>query len=703
MRIYRSDNPHSYENNYHCDGLWRPNPAMGAVLRCIECPEIGGDTIWVNMVKAYEELPEEVKRKLDGLRARASIEQSFGAVMTPEARAKLAQDHPAVEHPVVRTHPETGEKVLFVGAGFTTHFTNYSTPANVRHGIDKAPGAALLLNYLISRATIPEYRALVMAARRRRRVGQPLHPALRPQRLLAGAAQDGARRHHRRHPLLSARAAALPRSTDPRRALPAEARAPYPETPHELPRRPSLSREPAAADHHGRPYAPGWLPSDFPEDIPVTMEAQIQKAVDCYNAGATVLHLHVRELDGKGSKRLSKFNELIAGVRAAVPEMIIRWAVRSPLRPRTRARPPNGCRTTRATCWPSWSRCRTGHGDRQHLADERDRPRRGRRLPRHLRENPAIFHAYKEMTVPAQPGWVEEHVRRLSARGIQSAFQCYNTNSFESVERLMRRGFYKGPLVMNWVAIGGGMDTPNVYSLANFMRGVPDGAVVTVESNVRNVLPVNMMGIAMGLHVRCGTEDVIWNQKRSAKMSTVEQIEQLVRISREFGRDIASARRARDQQDRRLLRLGGGIPCRRTASRPTATAAPRASCARRIERGGSVRGRAGMRPDITTRRLPCNASPRSCAGLRRPRWRSRWGALAPAMRTAAAAEWPARPLRILLGAPPGGTADIVARLYAVELQRALGQPVIVDYKPGRPAPSRSRPCCPRRVTAIPSC
>src|SRR3982751_712514 len=71
------------------------------------------------------------------------------------------------------------------------------------------------------------------------------------------------------------------------------------------------------------PYGPEWIPSDFPEDIPVTMEAQVQKAVDCYNAGATVLHLHVRELDGKGSKRLSKFNELIAGVRVAVPDMII--------------------------------------------------------------------------------------------------------------------------------------------------------------------------------------------------------------------------------------------------------------------------------------------------------------------------------------------------------------------------------------------
>ena len=53
------------------------------------------------------------------------------------------------------------------------------------------------------------------------------------------------------------------------------------------------------------------------------MEEHVQKAVDCYNAGATVLHLHVREADGKGSKRLSKFNELLAGLRAAVPDMIL--------------------------------------------------------------------------------------------------------------------------------------------------------------------------------------------------------------------------------------------------------------------------------------------------------------------------------------------------------------------------------------------
>jgi uncharacterized protein (DUF849 family) len=277
------------------------------------------------------------------------------------------------------------------------------------------------------------------------------------------------------------------------------------------------------------------------------MEDQIQKAVDCYNAGATVLHLHVRELDGKGSKRLSKFNELITGVRKAVPEMIIQVGGSISFAPESDGQ---------AAQWLS--------DDTRHMLAELDPVpdqvtvtvnTSQMNVTDHMedgdvigtsRENPKLFDTYKDMIVPANPLWVEEHVRRLSAAGIQSAFQCYNTNSFESVERLIRRGFYKGPLVMNWVAIGGGMDTPNVYSLGNFMRGVPDGAVVTVESNVRNVLPVNMMGIAMGLHVRCGTEDGIWNQRRTAKQSTVKQIEQLVRISQEFGRDIATAQQARE-------------------------------------------------------------------------------------------------------------------------------------------------------------
>jgi uncharacterized protein (DUF849 family) len=295
------------------------------------------------------------------------------------------------------------------------------------------------------------------------------------------------------------------------------------------------------------PYGPEWIPSDFPEDIPVTMEAQIQKAVDCYNAGATALHLHVRELDGKGSKRLSKFNELIAGVRKAVPEMIIQVGGSISFAPETDGAAAkwlsDDTRHMLAELDPKPDQVTvTVNTTMMNVAEQFDY----RDIAGTSMAEPENLAAYSNMIVPSGPEFFEEHVRRLSARGIQSAFQFYNINSFETVERLMRRGIYKGPLVCNWVAIGGGMDQPTIYSLANFLRAIPDGTMLTVESSMRNVLPINMMGIAMGLHVRCGIEDNLWNQSRTAKMSTVQQIEQLVRVSEEFGRPIANGKEARE-------------------------------------------------------------------------------------------------------------------------------------------------------------
>ena len=158
VQIYKSpDKPNDrYENAWHTDATWREKPPFGCVLRCIECPPVGGDTMWANMAEAYTRLPEDVKAKIAGLRARHGIEASFGAAMPIEKRLALKAQFPDAEHPVVRTHPETGEKILFVNA-FTTHFTNYHAPANVRFGQDANPGASLLLNYLVSQACIPEY------------------------------------------------------------------------------------------------------------------------------------------------------------------------------------------------------------------------------------------------------------------------------------------------------------------------------------------------------------------------------------------------------------------------------------------------------------------------------------------------------------------------------------------------------------------
>ncbi|MCC6196469.1 MAG: TauD/TfdA family dioxygenase [Burkholderiales bacterium] len=158
VRIYKGPDSRNeqYENAWHCDATWRERPQFGAVLRCTECPPVGGDMIWANMVEAHRRLPEEVKARIANLRARHSIEASFGAAMPMEKRLALHAQYPDAEHPVVRTHPETGEKVLFVNS-FTTHFTNFHTAENVRFGQDYSPGASHLLNYLIGQASVPEY------------------------------------------------------------------------------------------------------------------------------------------------------------------------------------------------------------------------------------------------------------------------------------------------------------------------------------------------------------------------------------------------------------------------------------------------------------------------------------------------------------------------------------------------------------------
>ncbi|WP_437730874.1 3-keto-5-aminohexanoate cleavage protein [Sorangium sp. So ce1335] len=299
------------------------------------------------------------------------------------------------------------------------------------------------------------------------------------------------------------------------------------------------------------PYGPEWEPADYPEDIAVTMEEQIQKAVDCYSAGATVLHVHAREADGKGSKRLSRFNELLAGLRDAVPEMILQVGGSISFSPEGEGAQAkwlsDDTRHMLAELSPKPDQVTIAINTTQmnvvELMTEDDYA--GSSFAR-----PEVYEAYREMTVPAGPAWVEEHLRRLSAAGIQPHFQLANVPQLETVERLIRRGVYTGPLNLTWVAIGGGFDGPSPYSMMEFVRRVPDGACLTVESLMRNVLPINTMAIAMGLHARCGIEDTLWGRK-GQHMTSVQQIEQLVRIARELGRDVADGREAR-----RIYKIG---------------------------------------------------------------------------------------------------------------------------------------------------
>jgi len=109
---------------WHSDMTYQAEPPMGSLLYAIEVPPEGGDTLFADMYAAYESLDDETKSRIEGLEAihrygdRYSVmasEDKDRPPLTPEQLAAV----PDVVHPVVRTHPETGRKALFVNEGFT--------------------------------------------------------------------------------------------------------------------------------------------------------------------------------------------------------------------------------------------------------------------------------------------------------------------------------------------------------------------------------------------------------------------------------------------------------------------------------------------------------------------------------------------------------------------------------------------------------
>ena len=135
---------------WHSDMTFRQHPPMGTVLRSVIIPPKGGDTLWASMTAAYNNLSAPMQAFLEGLTAihdfahgfRESLAEPGGAERLAEAVAA----NPPVRHPVIRTHPETGKKVIFVNSLFTTHI----------EGLRREESDAVL-QFLFQHVTTPEY------------------------------------------------------------------------------------------------------------------------------------------------------------------------------------------------------------------------------------------------------------------------------------------------------------------------------------------------------------------------------------------------------------------------------------------------------------------------------------------------------------------------------------------------------------------
>jgi len=299
------------------------------------------------------------------------------------------------------------------------------------------------------------------------------------------------------------------------------------------------------------PYGPTWLPGDA-EDIAVTWDEQVQAAVDCYNAGATVLHFHVRDPEtGHLSADIEHYNYLLGRVKKAVPKMIMQVGGSIAFSPKS-----DGAKA-------EW----LDYDTRHMLAELQPTPEtvtvaigtsmmdltqmwtaddiKGTHM-----EDPKVMAQYAGMFTDAGPGFYLEHLKRLKKAGIQPYFTLAHVHQLEIVERLIRRGVYMGPLNTNITTYGGGGCGNNPYDWMHWLSREPQGAVVTFWAAMRVAAVAEPLAIILGQHVRVGIEDNLWNSKRE-RMTTIQQIEAVVSLTERFGRPVATAEEAR-----KIMKIG---------------------------------------------------------------------------------------------------------------------------------------------------
>lgn len=152
LAITHDEHSPGLENGWHSDVTWRVEPSLGSVLRLLEGPEVGGDTLFSDMYAAFDGLPDAIKEQVEGRTARHDFTRFRIGLRkqgkTEDEIAEIEQEYPNPHHPVVRTHPETGRTGIYVNAAFTKEIDDMDPEQSTR-----------LLSVLYAQAAYPEYQA----------------------------------------------------------------------------------------------------------------------------------------------------------------------------------------------------------------------------------------------------------------------------------------------------------------------------------------------------------------------------------------------------------------------------------------------------------------------------------------------------------------------------------------------------------------
>jgi 3-keto-5-aminohexanoate cleavage enzyme len=258
-------------------------------------------------------------------------------------------------------------------------------------------------------------------------------------------------------------------------------------------------------------------------NFPISPDEQAQTAYDCYNAGASILHLHVRDKDGQSTADLNVYSEAISKIRAKCP-IIIQVGNGIGIRDfADRKNPYQFNMEERLTLVnivpkPDMFTINAGTIDTWNIV---------------YFENPIPFN--------------EEFCRKAKEKGVVDIeAEIYNLGQLGNILHLRDHGFLSEPLHMNFVhGMAGGAMPPTPESLLSFVRAVPEGTCWQTMAIGRFQIPMITLAIAMGGGVRIGFEDNVYYGKGELAKSNAQMVERVVRLAKEVGREVATAEEAR--------------------------------------------------------------------------------------------------------------------------------------------------------------
>ncbi len=246
-------------------------------------------------------------------------------------------------------------------------------------------------------------------------------------------------------------------------------------------------------------------------NLPITPEEIVQAAVECYDVGASIVHVHVRDPEtGKPSSDPELFKRVLEGIREKRPDMIVQFTTGGAI----------------------------GMTEEERIA------------PVYLKPDMATLNMgsmnFGDDVFLNPPKFIRRLAKTMIEVGVKPEIEVYDISMIATAKKLIKEGLILEPPHFDFVmGVPGGIPA-TVENLLIMKRNLPPNATWSVAAVGRHQLPMNVTAILLGGHVRTGFEDNVYYKKGVLAKSNAQLVERIVRIAEELGRPIATPKQARE-------------------------------------------------------------------------------------------------------------------------------------------------------------